>query len=284
MRHRATRNPLTLLRPRRLRPRRRASAGTAGAGTVTHPGLRLGLAVASVLAVLTGGMVAASQLGGTEVPTGGGNPYADRAGPEEPSRSSGRIAWPGFDAPGTPSTPHRASAPAPAPTSPPAADPPEREEPPSAGDEKNRTGDRSPLDLPSAQVSASAVAPDVHTPSTPTDAPSSAAPRRASGDAPQRPTATPSQDDTPPQTTIVSGPTATNGSALEDSEFVFDASESARFSCSLDGLPFRPCASPQEYDDLDPGRHEFAVRAIDAAGNVDPTPDRHSWVTTGLDP
>ncbi len=91
-------------------------------------------------------------------------------------------------------------------------------------------------------------------------------------------------DHTPPQTSIVSGPTVADETGLgEDSEFTFGANESAEFACSLDHEPFRPCTSPQEYDGLDPGRHNFAVRAIDRAGNVDPTPARRSWITTGLD-
>jgi len=34
---------------------------------------------------------------------------------------------------------------------------------------------------------------------------------------------------------------------------------------------FRPCASPKKLK-AKLGKHTFAVRAIDAAGNVDPTP------------
>jgi hypothetical protein len=35
-----------------------------------------------------------------------------------------------------------------------------------------------------------------------------------------------------------------------------------RFSCSLDGQPYRPCKSPVSYTNLVPGRHTFAVRAL----------------------
>lgn len=82
---------------------------------------------------------------------------------------------------------------------------------------------------------------------------------------------------TAPQTTLHDGPTLT-----DDSEFVFSADESATFACSLDGMPFRPCSSPTEYDDLKPGQHTFAVRATDDAGNIDRTPDEWTWRTLGL--
>ena len=37
------------------------------------------------------------------------------------------------------------------------------------------------------------------------------------------------------------------------------------------------CTSPQEVTGLTPGAHTFAVRAIDLAGNADPTPATHTW-------
>jgi Ca2+-binding RTX toxin-like protein len=54
--------------------------------------------------------------------------------------------------------------------------------------------------------------------------------------------------------------------------FRFAASEvGSRFSCQIDGRPFRTCTSPRAYV-LGPGRHTFRVVAADQAGNVDPTP------------
>lgn len=130
-------------------------------------------------------------------------------------------------------------------------------------------------------------------------------------------------DETPPQTTLDSGPTTEdepddsgeddsegfdpddvdprdlgdlaprdNGEDSEEggqssdsdsAEFVFHASEEASFTCSLDGQPFRPCTSPEEYDDVAAGPHEFAVRAEDTAGNVDPTPAQWHWESDGSD-
>ncbi len=60
--------------------------------------------------------------------------------------------------------------------------------------------------------------------------------------------------------------------------FEFSASEpGARFECNLDGnLGFSPCTSPTTVK-VALGKHSFTVRAIDAAGNADATPDNHRW-------
>ena len=53
-----------------------------------------------------------------------------------------------------------------------------------------------------------------------------------------------------------------------------DASADAsplRFQCSLDSAPFTSCASPRVFNGLAAGPHTVAVRAVDAAGNVDQT-------------
>lgn len=49
----------------------------------------------------------------------------------------------------------------------------------------------------------------------------------------------------------------------------------ARFECKLDKQAYRPCSSPKSYRIKATGhlrKHAFSVRAIDAAGNIDPTP------------
>jgi Ca2+-binding RTX toxin-like protein len=54
--------------------------------------------------------------------------------------------------------------------------------------------------------------------------------------------------------------------------FRFASNEAgSRFSCRIDGHPFRSCTSPRAYV-LGPGRHTFRVIAADQAGNVDRTP------------
>jgi len=109
-----------------------------------------------------------------------------------------------------------------------------------------------------------------------TGAQDSSAPTGTSSDDTGTPTATSDGDDTPPQTWIPVGPTTG-----DPSTFVFRANEPASFSCSLDRQAFVPCASEQQYTDLDPGWHTLAVRATDTAGNTDPSPAAWRWLVTG---
>lgn len=58
----------------------------------------------------------------------------------------------------------------------------------------------------------------------------------------------------------------------------------ATFECKLKGKElkrklrqFNDCNSPRKYKGLDEGRYKFSVRAIDAAGNVDPTPAKDGF-------
>jgi fibronectin type 3 domain-containing protein len=82
-------------------------------------------------------------------------------------------------------------------------------------------------------------------------------------------------DNTPPDTTITSGPTGTVSSTT--ASFGFTATETATFACKLDGASFSACTSPVSYTGLAGGAHTFQVQAIDAAGNVDATPASQSW-------
>ena len=80
----------------------------------------------------------------------------------------------------------------------------------------------------------------------------------------------------PPQSSITSGPAATT--TARSATFTLSSSEAgSTFECSLDGGAFASCASPKTYSGLALGAHELRVRAIDAAGNVDPTPATHGW-------
>jgi len=83
-------------------------------------------------------------------------------------------------------------------------------------------------------------------------------------------------DQRPPDTT------ATTGSTTRSSwEVLFAADEPSSFECSLDGGAYQPCSSPVRYTELTPGRHTFAVRAVDQSGNRDPAPAELSWRAKG---
>jgi hypothetical protein len=83
-------------------------------------------------------------------------------------------------------------------------------------------------------------------------------------------------DSTPPETTIGDA-TVGDGSA----QITFSSNEAGWFECRLDGGAFGACASPAVYSGLADGSHTFSVRAIDTAGNVDPTPASRDFATTG---
>ena len=83
-------------------------------------------------------------------------------------------------------------------------------------------------------------------------------------------------DGTAPDTTIDSGPAdPTNETGAV---FTFSSSEgSSTFECRLDAAAFGGCTSPTTLSDLTEGSHTFEVRATDAAGNRDLSPDLHAW-------
>jgi hypothetical protein len=78
----------------------------------------------------------------------------------------------------------------------------------------------------------------------------------------------PPADTTAPDTTISSGPTGTTNDATPS--FTFTSSESgSTFQCRVDLGSWTSCTSPRTFAALADGAHTFAVRAIDAAGNID---------------
>ena len=88
-------------------------------------------------------------------------------------------------------------------------------------------------------------------------------------------------DTTPPDTALAN---PGNIVAKSDPAFKFSSSElNATFECSLDSAPFAACTSPDYVTVPHSGPHKFHVRAVDAAGNVDPTPAVYSW-TSDLTP
>jgi uncharacterized protein YhfF len=84
-------------------------------------------------------------------------------------------------------------------------------------------------------------------------------------------------DLTAPDTTITATPA--DPSRFTDASFSFSASEpGSTFECRLDAGAWAGCTSPTALSGLPAGSHTFAVRATDAAGNLDPSPAVFSWV------
>jgi large repetitive protein len=83
-------------------------------------------------------------------------------------------------------------------------------------------------------------------------------------------------DTVAPGTAIDTGPSPLVASSF--ATLTFSSLEAgATFECALDGGAWTACASPRTYTGLADGPHSFAVRAVDAAGNVDQTPATRNW-------
>lgn len=94
--------------------------------------------------------------------------------------------------------------------------------------------------------------------------------------------------DSPPDTIITSQPPALSGS--NSGLLAFSGTDDLtpapvlKFQCSLDGAAFVDCSSPTTFNDLADGPHTFAVRAIDGAGQADPSPATYSWTIDTIPP
>ena len=103
---------------------------------------------------------------------------------------------------------------------------------------------------------------------------------RGPGDRPGRqPDPTPASrsftvDTAAPQTQIDSGPSGLTNDASPDASPSPPSRGRASSAASTRAWrrDFAPCSSPQPYSSLADGAHTFEVRAIDAAGNADPSP------------
>jgi hypothetical protein len=94
------------------------------------------------------------------------------------------------------------------------------------------------------------------------------------------PAVTPPPVDTfPPDTKIIDGPK--KKTFKRHVKFEFGGSEpGVTFECRLDDGAFEACSSPDKLKGLKRGKHVFAVRAIDQAGNADPVPADRQWKVT----
>ncbi|MBA3462238.1 MAG: hypothetical protein H0T46_19915 [Deltaproteobacteria bacterium] len=92
-------------------------------------------------------------------------------------------------------------------------------------------------------------------------------------------------DATAPDTTLVMGPPALDNTV--DPAITFTGTDpgggAVTFECKLDSGVFAACSSPDSLNVTD-GVHAFEVRAVDAAGNVDPTPAMHGWTVDTTTP
>jgi hypothetical protein len=86
-------------------------------------------------------------------------------------------------------------------------------------------------------------------------------------------------DTVPPNTTLISllplpGMATTTSTTAR---FVVLGAAGSRFQCSLDGAAWSACRTPLVYTGLARTAHTFRARAVDRAGNVDPTPAARTW-------
>jgi hypothetical protein len=93
--------------------------------------------------------------------------------------------------------------------------------------------------------------------------------------------ATAAPDTTPPDTVVTD-----YDIAYDHASFWFTSPDdpTATFQCTLDAATPVACTSPVAYTGLKATDHTFQVAAVDAAGNVDPTPVTMSWTASAPPP
>jgi DNA-binding beta-propeller fold protein YncE len=89
-------------------------------------------------------------------------------------------------------------------------------------------------------------------------------------------------DATAPETTITAGPDGLTPERSPAFEFEGQDAHLDHFECQTDDAAWTPCASGvRPFDALIDGRYVFAVRAVDLAGNADPSPAISSFEVLG---
>lgn len=99
-------------------------------------------------------------------------------------------------------------------------------------------------------------------------------------------------DADPPETTFTDGPADGTKSVLRTPTFTSASSEpGSTFECRLDNkakegvdtVAWQPCEAAWKLAELDGGQHTVETRAIDPAGNTDPTPAKRTWTVLVCD-
>jgi hypothetical protein len=92
---------------------------------------------------------------------------------------------------------------------------------------------------------------------------------------PPPPSEAPSADTIPPETVIDGGSASVSG---RSQSFSFVSTEpNSTFVCQFDHREPFGCSSPWHLHHLGVGRHTVSIAAMDAAGNIDPTPASSSF-------
>ena len=82
-------------------------------------------------------------------------------------------------------------------------------------------------------------------------------------------------DTAPPDTTIKTTlPAITNTGTAN---FILSSTEPGKFECRLNDQKWKKCVADYQLKNLVSGHYQLAVRAIDLAGNIDPTPATYNW-------
>ena len=89
-------------------------------------------------------------------------------------------------------------------------------------------------------------------------------------------------DTVTPETTINDEPSSISNSASASFSFTSNEPEST-FECTLDGVDFN-CESSVELSNLSEGLHNFSVRAIDRAGNIETEAESRAWTVDTAPP
>src|SRR5829696_848900 len=90
-------------------------------------------------------------------------------------------------------------------------------------------------------------------------------------------------DTAAPDTSITAKPTDPSNNASPSFSFTSTEANST-FECKLDGGSYAACTSPKSLSNLSDGSHTFSVKATDAAGNTDATPDTYTWTVDTVAP